>query len=148
MLLKILKKALCATVAGAHLITSTAAVAQPIAIDPARNTGALIDITSNGVPMVHTSAPNAAGVSHNVFIDFNVDRQGLVINNSLSMGQSQLGGTLLGNPNLVGGGIVADLIINEGTGANRSTLLGFTEVFGGEADLVLANPYGITCDGG
>src|SRR5690606_30119468 len=41
----------------------------------------------------------------------------------------------------------ARLILNEVTGANRSQLLGYTEIAGQAADYVLANPYGITCDG-
>lgn len=149
MLKTFLKKTTCVIAVGTHLAASNAALAQPtgVVIDQSRNLGTLIDVAGNGVPVIHTTAPNEAGVSHNVFTGFNVGREGLIINNSLELGQSQLGGFLLANPNLMTGGIEADLIINEVTGGNRSLLLGFTEIFGGEADLVIANPYGITCDG-
>ncbi|HHW3377422.1 TPA: filamentous hemagglutinin N-terminal domain-containing protein, partial [Escherichia coli] len=38
-------------------------------------------------------------------------------------------------------------IINEVTGGNRSLLQGYTEVAGKAANVMVANPYGITCDG-
>lgn len=41
----------------------------------------------------------------------------------------------------------AQVILNEVVSANRSRLAGFTEVAGGKADVVVANPYGITCSG-
>src|SRR5689334_8288494 len=47
-----------------------------------------------GVPIVNIVAPNGAGLSHNQFLDYNVDRQGLVLNNALQTGQSQLAGQL------------------------------------------------------
>src|SRR5690606_5422813 len=58
---------------------------------------------------------------------------------------TQLGGHIAGNANLTDAS--ARLILNEVTGANRSQLLGYTEIAGQAADYVLANPYGITCDG-
>ncbi len=53
---------------------------------------------------------------------------------------------LQGNGNLNHTG-AARVILNEVTGASRSRLLGATEVFGKAADLVIANPNGLTCDG-
>ena len=51
-----------------------------------------------GVPIVNIVAPNAGGLSHNQFLDYNVDRQGVVLNNALQAGQSQLAGQLAANP--------------------------------------------------
>jgi len=51
-----------------------------------------MDVAPNGVPVVNIVQPTAAGVSHNKFTDYNVEEQGLILNNSASHGVSQLGG--------------------------------------------------------
>ena len=100
----------------------------------------------NGVPVVNINNPNGAGLSRNQYTRYDVDQRGLVLNNSLLPGlrQSQFAGALEGNPNL---GSEARVILNEVVSARRSTLAGFTEVLGGKADVIVANPYGITCGG-
>ena len=59
-------------------------------------------LNQGGVPIVNIVAPNAGGLSHNQFLDYNVDRQGAVLNNALQAGQSQLAGQLAGNPQFHG----------------------------------------------
>ena len=101
----------------------------------------------NGVQVVDIATANGAGVSHNVFTEFNVARNGMVLNNgdsSQMARQSELAGQVSANLNLNNS---AKLILNEVTGGNRSTLAGHLEVLGGRAEVVIANPYGITCDG-
>lgn len=111
--------------------------------------GASAYISANGVPVVNIKAPNTAGLSHNQFLRYDVESQGLVLNNgNLTQinRQSQLAGQVLGNTNL-GTGSEARVILNEVVSTNRSILAGFTEVVGGRADVVVANPNGITCAG-
>ncbi|HGP4436873.1 TPA: two-partner secretion system putative hemagglutinin TpsA2 [Pseudomonas aeruginosa] len=44
-------------------------------------------------------------------------------------------------------GQAAQVILNQVTGGNRSTLAGYTEVAGQSARVIVANPHGITCQG-
>ncbi|PTT87348.1 filamentous hemagglutinin, partial [Pelomonas sp. HMWF004] len=105
----------------------------------------VIDAAANGVPVVHIAPPSAAGVSRNVYQQFNVDAKGLILNNSASNVQTQLGGWISGNPQL--GYVPARLIVNEVMGTNASILKGTIEVAGRKADVVIANPNGLLCDG-
>ncbi|MEX5573763.1 filamentous hemagglutinin N-terminal domain-containing protein [Pseudomonas lijiangensis] len=101
----------------------------------------------NGVPIVNIATPNATGLSHNQFQQYNVDAQGLILNNiAQQTGATQLGGIIVGNPNL-NNGVAAQVILNEVVGANASQLKGYTEVAGQAARVIVANPYGITCNG-
>lgn len=101
--------------------------------------------TRDGVPIVNIVAPNGSGLSHNQFLDYNVDRQGLVLNNALQAGQSQLAGQLAANPQFQGQ--AASVILNEVISRNASAINGIQEIFGRGADYVLANPNGISLNG-
>jgi filamentous hemagglutinin len=102
--------------------------------------------TMGGVPQVNINTPNQAGLSHNKYQQFDVDRRGAILNNSTRNVQTQLGGWIEGNPNLAGGS--ARTILNEVNSSQPSQLKGFVEVGGRKADVIIANPSGIQVDGG
>ncbi len=100
---------------------------------------------SHGVPVVNIAPPSAGGVSNNRYTQFNVGPSGVVLNNSGGASPSQLAGQVDGNPML--GNRHAGTILNQVTAPNPSQLLGTLEVAGNRANVIVANPAGITCNG-
>lgn len=150
---KLLAKLMCLAMLHSSVVLPMQAIAQvatPVAtqISPNPASGSTKVYTApTGVTVVDINTANAAGVSHNKFDQFNVGDKGVVLNNgntSQLMRNSQLAGQVFSNFNL---GNEATLILNEVVSPNRSLLAGYIEVLGGRADLVLANPWGITCSG-
>ena len=101
--------------------------------------------TGNGLPQVNIQTPSAGGVSRNQYSQFDVTEKGAVLNNARKAAQTQMAGWVQGNPNLARG--EAKVILNEVNSANPSRLKGYVEVAGKKADVVIANPSGIQCDG-
>jgi len=112
---------------------------------PKSNQAELLKAPS-GVPIVNIVTPNSQGLSHNKFSNFNVDQQGLILNNAKTVTNTQLAGYISYNPNLTGN--AAKLILNEVTGTSKTLLQGYTEVAGQAADVIIANPNGISINGG
>lgn len=99
-----------------------------------KNQQAVILKTNTGAPLVNIQTPNTRGLSHNRYTQFDVDNKGAMLNNDRN-----------NNPFLVKGG--AQLILNEVRGA-ASKLNGIVTVGGQKADVIIANPNGITVNGG
>ncbi|MEK1939390.1 MAG: filamentous hemagglutinin N-terminal domain-containing protein [Pseudomonas sp.] len=111
--------------------------AADILVDPTTPAGSTHVISAgNGVPVIEIANPNAKGLSHNRFSEFDVQQPGVIYNNSRVNGVSQLGGAVLLNPNLQR---TATAILTEVTGNKPSSLAGTLEVFGDKADLLIAN---------
>ena len=110
-----------------------------------RTEQATVLVTANDVPQVDIQTPTAAGVSRNVFSQYDVDGRGVIVNNSRVNTQTQLAGWVKGNPWLANG--TARVIVNEVNSSNPSMLGGYVELAGDRAQFVFANPAGITCSG-
>lgn len=122
------------------------ALAQTVQVAPGQQGRAYV--SPNGTTVVDIATANSAGVSRNKFNRFDVGAKGVVLNNTTVGGgtsvASQLAGSVFANTS---SSRAASVIVNEVISANRSVLAGFTEVAGQRADVVLANPWGITCTG-
>ena len=101
--------------------------------------------SANGTPQVNIQTPSSGGVSRNVYSQFDVDNRGVILNNGQGVNQTQLGGFVSGNPSLARG--EASIILNEVNSRDPSRLNGYIEVAGRKAQVVIANPAGITCEG-
>ena len=134
---------------GLATIVGSSAYADTTNIVADRNAAAAQQATilksSNGTTQVNIQTPSAAGVSRNVFSQFDVGADGAILNNSRKNAQTQLAGWVEGNPYLARG--EARVILNEVNSSDPSRLSGYTEIAGGRAELVIANPAGITCAG-
>ncbi|RQF75807.1 two-partner secretion system putative hemagglutinin TpsA2 [Pseudomonas aeruginosa] len=141
-----LNQCIALSLAGILFLDPIVAAAAGLALDKAAGGNTGLGQAGNGVPIVNIATPNGAGLSNNHFRDYNVGANGLILNNATGKTQgTQLGGIILGNPNLKGQ--AAQVILNQVTGGNRSTLAGYTEVAGQSARVIVANPHGITCQG-
>ena len=104
--------------------------------------------TANGVPQVNVQKPSGAGVSMNTYSQFDVQKNGAILNNSPAITSTQLAGQINGNPNF-GANDAAKIIVNQVNSNNPSQLRGYVEVAGQRtAAVVIANPSGLVVDGG
>lgn len=100
--------------------------ARPAGIVPDGGTATIRTTATTGRQTVRI-APAIGGVSHNTYTQFDVDRNGADFINT---------------------GVNARLILNEVTGSSPSQLQGRIAILGSRAHFILANPNGITIDGG
>ncbi|SDG97866.1 filamentous hemagglutinin family N-terminal domain-containing protein [Paraburkholderia steynii] len=90
------------------------------------NTATSVSTSASGHQTVNI-APTIGGVSHNTYTSFNVSKAGADLNNV---------------------GVNAKTIVNEVTSTNPSLIQGAINVLGPRANVILANPNGVTVDGG
>ena len=130
------------------LVVPFAYAANPIEVDTnaPHERQATVGQAGNGITLVNVAGPSAGGVSRNNYTNFNVPQNGVILNNSYQMANTKLGGYVPGNPNMMRGS--ANVIVNEVTSHNPTEMKGFIEVAGRKASVVVANPNGITVDGG
>jgi filamentous hemagglutinin family protein len=94
---------------------------------PDRGTATTVARASSGRFTVGIAPANSSGISHNTYTAFSAPKAGVGLNNR---------------------GIDATTIVNEVTSSRRSLINGPVEVLGSRAHVILANPNGITVDGG
>ena len=112
--------------------------------DTRQSKGPTMGQAANGTPVVNIADPNAKGISMNKFNEFNVEKQGMIFNNSMQDGVTKIGGYAVKNAQLQH---EASAIISEVTGAKASYINGTMEVFGKKADIIIANENGISVNG-
>jgi len=115
-----------ACVAGFCKVLAGCVSAQAAGIVPDGGTATTVTRNSAGRATVNI-APAQFGVSQNTYSSFNVGSAGATLNNN---------------------GINARTIVNQVTSTNPSLITGDITVAGPRANVVLANPNGITVDGG
>nr|WP_150526565.1 filamentous hemagglutinin N-terminal domain-containing protein [Roseibium sediminis] len=142
---KLIYKLISWVLIGALVVQPTLLHAQSITVEgPDNGPRPRVDESYNGTPVLNINTPNAAGVSHDIYTEFTAED--LILNNSATNVDTQIGGWIEGNPNLAPGQ-AARLWIGEVIGGNQTQLNGILEVAGQSMDVVLANEFGITCNG-
>ncbi len=110
-----------------------------------KNQQPIILSTANGIPQVNIQTPNSKGLSHNKYSQFDIAEKGAILNNSRTGTATQLAGQVTANPYLARG--EAKVILNEVNSSSPSVMKGYVEVAGGKADVIIANPSGLHCEG-
>jgi filamentous hemagglutinin family protein len=123
--LKVWPSAGFAITSGAALLV-VACSARAGGITPDGGTATSIATGTNG-RQTASIAPAIGGVSNNTYSSFNVSKAGADLNNNL---------------------VNANTIINQVTGTSPSLIQGDITVLGLRANVILANPNGVTIDGG
>jgi filamentous hemagglutinin family protein len=107
-------------------LTVATTAAHAAGIVPDGGTATTVTTSATGRQTVNL-APTIGGVSNNTYTSFNVSKAGADLNNI---------------------GINARTIVNQVTSTNPSLIQGDINVLGPRANVILANPNGITIDGG
>ncbi|AGH38090.1 Hemagglutinin/hemolysin-related protein [Bibersteinia trehalosi USDA-ARS-USMARC-188] len=125
------KTALHLFISSCYLNTAMAQIVADYSAPPSQRPAILKG--NNNQPVVNIQTPNNKGVSHNRYSQFDVDSKGVVLNNQRS------------NPHLAKG--TAKVILNEVRSNKESQINGKIQVAGNQADVIIANPTGISING-
>ncbi|MBE9864405.1 filamentous hemagglutinin N-terminal domain-containing protein, partial [Campylobacter concisus] len=115
-----------------------------IIADPGAFTRPDILKAPNETLIINITNPDSKGVSINEYSRFNTPPTGTILNNSNKNIDTKIAGQIDANYRLTK---EASLIINKVNSAEKSSLKGNLEVAGSRADVVIANPNGISVDG-
>ena len=127
------------------LATSPALANEPsIIADPGASNRPDILKAPNETLIINITNPDNKGVSINEYSRFNTPTTGTILNNSNKNIDTKIAGQIDANYRL---NKEASLIINKVNSAEKSSLKGNLEVAGSRADVVIANPNGISVDG-
>ena len=127
------------------LATSPALANEPsIIADPGASNRPDILKAPNETLIINITNPDSKGVSINEYSRFNTPATGTILNNSNKNIDTKIAGQIDANYRL---NKEASLIINKVNSAEKSSLKGNLEVAGSRADVVIANPNGISVDG-
>jgi len=107
------------------MAATDAAFAQ--SVQPDGQSATTTSTNATGAITVNIAPANSKGLSHNTYTEFSVPKAGVNLNNSSAS---------------------AKTILNEVTSAKRSTIEGQVAVVGSKANVIIANPNGITVNGG
>ena len=127
------------------LATAPALANEPsIIADPGASNRPDILKAPNETLIINITNPDSKGVSINEYSRFNTPTTGTILNNSNKNIDTNIAGQIDANYRL---NKEASLIINKVNSAEKSSLKGNLEVAGSRADVVIANPNGISVDG-
>ena len=130
------------------LIYNIEIFAANLVVDPNSKNNTKLDKSASGVPIVNISTPNDRGISINEFSEYNIGKEGQIINNADNVGRSYLGGLVNANPNLAPNQ-AANLVILQVNGSNRSQIEGYLEALSRERiDVILSNENGLYINNG
>ncbi|WP_336038391.1 two-partner secretion domain-containing protein [Fusobacterium polymorphum] len=130
------------------LIYNIEIFAANLVVDPNSKNNTKLDKAANGVPIVNISTPNKNGISINDFSEYNIGKEGQIINNADNVGRSHLGGIINANPNLAPNQ-AANLVILQVNGSNRSQIEGYLEALSRQKiDVILSNENGLYINNG
>ena len=115
-----------------------------IIADPSASNRPDILKAPNETLIINITNPDSKGVSINEYSRFNTPTTGTILNNSNKNIDTKIAGQIDANYRL---NKEASLIINKVNSAEKSSLKGNLEVAGSRADVVIANPNGISVDG-
>jgi filamentous hemagglutinin len=139
-----IKQSLCVMISSSLIFQSSYADIIADTNAPTNQQATILN-TASGATQVNIQTPTNAGISVNQYSEFNTAENGTILNNSRVNVQTQSAGWVEGNPWLAGG--EAKAIVNQVNSNDPSMLTGTIEVAGKRADVIIANPSGISVDG-